>query len=383
MKKINILGSTGIIGKKSLNVIDKHFNKFKINFILANNNYLTLSKQANLYNPNYVGIINTNYYKKLKELVSNKNIKIICGNDCFKILNNKVDSTIISISGISSLKYIQPVIKGSKNIGIVNKESIVSAGKFINKLIKKYKVRMVPLDSEHYSIYTFLQNNFDKSKINKIYLTASGGPFLNHKNIFNKKISVKDALKHPTWKMGVKNTIDSATMINKCLEIIEAHYLFNLKYSKLDIIIHPESIVHSVIKTTEGSFMANISNNDMSIPIYGFLNNDINQINKYNKLELDKIKRINFLKPDKNKFPALKIFDNLNKESLSEIIIFNISNQIAVDLFIKNKIKFADIVHFIKKSLNKFENFNLCNINDVIMYQDYIYSEINNKLNKI
>ena len=377
MTKLNILGSTGIIGKKALNIINKDFNNYSINFLMANNNYKLLSKQANQFKPKYIGLLNEKNYIKLKNNLDNKNIKIVTGNECYQILNKSVDSTLVSISGISALKSIISSIKNSKKIGIVNKESIVSAGKFIIPLAKKSKTKIIPLDSEHFSIYNFLLNyNKDVSYIDKIYLTASGGPFLYTDIKKFKNIKPADALKHPTWKMGIKNTIDSSTMMNKCLEIVEAHYLFNLDYKKLDIIIHPESLIHSIIKVFDGSLLANISNNTMSIPIYDFLNLNKQTKNLYNNLDLDLINKLTFIKPDKKRYDSLKIFEKIDKNSLSEIIVFNTSNEIAVELFIKNKISFPNITKFIENSLNKFEKTKICNISDVIHYQSYVFEKL-------
>ena len=378
MQKINILGSTGSIGKKTLKILKNNFNKYSINYLLAKNNYSLLAKQANYFNPKYIGILNDIYYSRIKKLINNKKTKIIAGPECYEILNESVNFSILAISGISALKSINLILKNSKKIGIVNKESIVSAGKFILKIAKKNNTEIIPLDSEHYSIYNFL-NNFNKKNINnikKIFLTASGGPFLNlNKNDF-KNVTLKDALKHPTWKMGVKNTIDSSTMINKCLEIIEAHYLFNFDYSKLDIIVHPESLVHSIFKINDGTLISNIFNNDMSIPIYASLNGNSKLNNPYSNIDITNINSLRFIKPNKNRFESLKIFDQINKNSISEIIVFNTANEFAVNLFIKNKIKFVEITKFIKKSLNKFEKFNIYNINDVIQYQSFVYNKL-------
>jgi len=378
MYKINILGSTGSIGRRTLKILNNNFSKYKINFLLANNNYSLLAKQANKFNPNIVGILNDKYYGHIKNIINNKKTKIIAGLECFEILKENVNLSILAISGISALKPIELIIKNSDKIGIVNKESIVSAGKFIIKIAKKNNTKIIPLDSEHYSIYNFLSNYNKKNIANfkKVYLTASGGPFLNVKTNDLKNVSLKDALQHPTWKMGIKNTIDSSTMINKCLEIIEAHYLFKFDYSILDIIIHPESLVHSIIKINDGTLISNIFSNDMSIPIYASLNGNINLNNPYNNVDITNIKTLNFIKPNRNKFESLKIFDQINKNSLSEIIVFNTANEFAVNLFIKNKIKFVEITKFIKKSLNKFEKFNIYNINDVIQYQNFVYNKL-------
>ena len=380
MKNINILGSTGSIGKRTLKIINNNFNEYKINYLLANNNYKLLAKQADYFKPKYIGILNDKFYLNIKKIINNKSIKIISGLECYEILKKNVNLSILAISGISALKSIEYLIKYSDVVAIVNKESIVSAGKFIMNLGKKFRTKIIPLDSEHFSIYNFFINYNKKNKLNieKVYLTASGGPFLNKTIKDLNNVSLKDALNHPTWKMGIKNTIDSATKINKCLEIIEAHYLFNFDYSIFDIIIHTESLVHSIIKINDGTLISNMSNNDMSIPIYASLNDETKSSNPYNNLDLKKINTLNFIKPNKNKFESLQILDQINKKSLSEIIVFNTSNEYAVNLFIKNKIKFVEIVKFIKKSLNKFENSNIYNINDVIQYQSYVYNKLLN-----
>ena len=337
MDKINILGSTGSIGKKTLKILKKNFTKYKINYLLANNNFYLLAKQANIYNPNFIGILNDKYYSNIKNIINNKKIKIVAGLECYDILRENVNLTILAISGISALKSIELILKNSKKIGIVNKESIVSAGKFILNIAKKNNTKIIPLDSEHFSIYNFLSNYNIKNikNIRKVFLTASGGPFLNINNNELKNVSLKDALKHPTWKMGIKNTIDSSTMVNKCLEIIEAHYLFKFDYSKLDIIIHPESLVHSIIKINDGTLISNMFNNDMSIPIYASLNSNINSNNPYSNIDITNINTLRFIKPNKNKFESLKIFDQINKNSLSEIIVFNTANEIAVNFVYK------------------------------------------------
>ncbi len=378
-KKINILGSTGFIGKKVLKIIHKDIDSYKINFLLANNNFKLLAKQANFFKPLSVGIINKKYFKQLKNLINNNKIKIIAGDDCYNYLKSKVDISILAISGISSLKFIDLLIINSNKVGIVNKECIVSAGEFIMRLAKKHNTKIIPLDSEHYSIYNFLLNynlsNFRNLK--KIYLTASGGPFLNTDANLLRKVSLKAAINHPTWKMGYKNSIDSSTMINKCLEIIEAHYLFNLNYEQLDFVIHPESLVHSIINNLDGSLIFNLFNNDMSIPIYSALNDTIE--NPYNNLNVNNIHNISFINPSRSKFKSLKVFDQLDKSSTSEIIVFNASNEYAVNLFIKNKIKYDKIVDYINKSLNRFEKVKICNIKEVIQYQNYVYKSLHNR----
>jgi 1-deoxy-D-xylulose 5-phosphate reductoisomerase len=235
--KINIFGSTGIIGDKSLKLISKLFPKIQINLLVANNNYNKLIKQCNLYSPKYVCIKNSIYINKIKNNINNK-IKIIE----YKNLNiflktKKSEITILSISGYQALDYFESILKNTKFLGLVNKETIVSIGHlFRNSNFKKNTI-FFPLDSEHFSLFDFFSNNkTDLNKVKKIYLTASGGPFLNYNIKQLRKVKFGQAIKHPKWKMGYKNSIDSATLANKCLELIEAHYLFNIPYKKTKIL---------------------------------------------------------------------------------------------------------------------------------------------------
>jgi len=246
---INIYGSTGIIGKTTLSIINRQFPNYKINLLCAKNNFKLLAKQSREYNVKYLYLDNQKLIYKLKSLVP-KNVKILekaALDDYLK--SSKSDLSILSVAGFESLKYLELILMNTDKIGIVSKEAVVSAGHILNKIAKKNKTKIIPLDSEHFSVYqNFNKVNLQNSNFKKIYLTASGGPFLNRKFNSLKKVSVEEATNHPKWKMGYKNSIDSATLVNKCLELIEAHYLFNISLNKLDILIHPQSLVHSVIE---------------------------------------------------------------------------------------------------------------------------------------
>ena len=348
MTKLNILGSTGIIGKKALNIINKDFSNYSINFLMANNNYKLLSKQANQFKPKYIGLLNEKNYIKLKNNLDNKNIKIVTGNECYQILNKSVDSTLVSISGISALKSIISSIKNSKKIGIVNKESIVSAGKFIIPLAKKSKTKIIPLDSEHFSIYNFLLNyNKDVSYIDKIYLTASGGPFL-YTNIKKfKNIKPADALKHPTWKMGIKNTIDSSTMMNKGLEYIEAKWLFGVN-TDVEIIVHAQSIIHSMIEFVDTSVIAQLGIPDMRVPIAYALTYPERFVSKLPSLDLASISDLSFEAPDLERFPCLQLAMDAMEIGETMPAVLNAANEIAVQAFLDEQIPFKEISEIIR-----------------------------------
>ena len=269
---INIFGSTGIIGSKSLKILIDSYSEIKIDLLVANENYKKLLIQANLYKPKAICLKNTKKLKLIKDKIP-KGIKIIYYNDLSKYLRStKTSATLLSVSGYESIQYLEDILINTKNLGLVNKECIVSCGHLFKKIFKKYNVNLFPLDSEHFSIFNLSNNQFKLSQINKIYLTASGGPFLNHKISDLKKITFNQAIKHPKWKMGYKNSIDSATLANKCLEVVEAMYLFNFDINSIDVIIHPEALAHSIIEYKNYTSIINYFYNDMSIPLINFYN---------------------------------------------------------------------------------------------------------------
>ena len=263
--KINIFGSTGTIGLKTLNLIDKHFSNIKVNLLCANKNIKKIIYQIKKYKPKYVYLADDKSANKLKLKIKSKT-KVLSQNDLSKyLLQSKSDFTVLAISGFQSLNFLEEIIFNTNNLGLVSKEAIVSAGHLFNK--KKYfkKTNIFPLDSEHFALFNYFENNYSLKKVKKIYLTASGGPFLNRKYINLKNISFDQAIDHPKWKMGYKNSIDSATLVNKCLEIIEAHYLFNIPFEKLDILIHPQALIHSIFE--HENYVSNNTFNNCSIAI--------------------------------------------------------------------------------------------------------------------
>ena len=244
-KNISILGSTGSVGLSSLKIIDRKRELFKIILLAANNNYKLICKQIKIYKPKYFIINNLRVYKKIKNKFKNKKVKIF--NNFKKINFKKLDISVSAIPGIAGLEPTLLFIKHSKKILIANKESVICGWPLMKKIAIKFKTKIIPIDSEHYSIFKLIEK-LDHKEIEKIYITASGGPFLNYKKQQTYKISPKEALKHPKWKMGKKISIDSSTLMNKILELIEAQKLFDLPNNKLDILIHPNSLVHAIIK---------------------------------------------------------------------------------------------------------------------------------------
>ena len=385
MNTVNIFGSTGMIGSKTLEILKKFFPKIKINILVAKKNYKKLSKQALLYNPRYICLIDNTNYNDLKNLINNKT-EIIHSNDLKNLLKEtKTNLTILSIAGYESLNFIESILQNTNNLGIVNKEAIIAAGNLINKLSKKYKTNIYALDSEHFSIQNFF-NDFSKTSkknIKKIFLTASGGPFYNKSFSDIKNVSFNKAIKHPKWNMGIKNSVDSASLVNKCLEIIEAHYLFNIDYKKLDIIIHPESLVHSIIEFDDYTTNLNYFYHDMLIPIYNFFKN--NAFSNYNKpkeknYDFKENLLLNFSQPKLNNYPILKIFNKMNKLEHKNIIKFNSANEYAVKLYSEKKIQFGDIHKIIENSLCLDINMKINNIKTIINYQNELINQIKLKI---
>jgi 1-deoxy-D-xylulose-5-phosphate reductoisomerase len=371
-KKICILGSTGSIGKSTLEIISKNKNDFNVILLSGNKNFKLLISQAKKFKPKYIYSNNFYLIKKIKYFC-NKN-KIIIISDLNTLKKVKFDITIAAISGIAGLLPTLNIIKYSKKILIANKESIICGWKFINKELKKNNCSFVPIDSEHFSILNLIENKSINS-IKNIFLTASGGPFF-RKNINLKKVTPLQAIKHPNWKMGKKISIDSATLMNKILEVIEASLIFNLPINKFKIIIHPESLVHAIVQFKSGLSSMLYYKNDMKIPITNSLYKNFN--NLPNKQDFDKkyFQKLSFYKPNFKKVPSLKILQS--KEILNEtgFTLINVVNEILVERFLKKKILFSDIVkkllnilysktvlNYLKnKKINKIDDvFNVCN----------------------
>ena len=380
---VNIFGSTGIIGKTALSVIKNLFPKYRINLLCAKNNYKLLAKQCKEFNVKYVYLDNQKKTIQLKFSLP-KSVKILNQDGLEDYLKkHKSNLSILSVSGYQSLKYLELIMINSNKVGIVSKEAIVSAGHILNKISKKYKCNIFPLDSEHFSIFkNYEKLNLHNEDIKKIFLTASGGPFINKKFKFLKNISFEDAINHPKWKMGYKNSIDSATLVNKCLELIEAHYLFKIPIEKLDILIHPESLVHSIIESNNYISKLIYFHNDMRIPLINFLDNkDCKKLPKIEKFKLPKNFKLNFNTVNKETFPIYNFFKKIDKTDPCNLIKFNIGNEYAVDLFKQKKIKYIEIIQLIKEitSLNIDSDVN--NIDKIINYHEKLYKYIDSNFN--
>ena len=379
-KKIAILGSTGSIGKSLIDIIKKDKRNFEIILLSADENYKELLKQAKFFKVKNLIISNTKSFDKIKKDNYSKKIKIYNNFNVFKkIFSKKIDYTMSSISGIQGLKPTIEIIKYTKKIAIANKEAIICGWDLIEKKLNKYKTKFVPVDSEHFSIWYALQG-VEKSLIEKIYLTASGGPFLDKSIKRLKKVDIKQVTNHPNWKMGKKISTDSATMINKVFEVIEAKKIFKISYNKLAIIIHPKSYVHAIIKLKNGITKIVVHDTNMKIPIFNSLYSSKKIINS-KKLDFKILNNLDFRSVDSIKFPLIKVLKMLpNNTSLFETILVSINDKF-VELFLSNKIKFTDISRKMNKMLSlysfkKYKKIKPKNIEEIIKINTKIKNDI-------
>jgi len=353
-KKIAILGSTGSIGKTILKIIDKDKENFKIILLSANKNYLGLLAQAKKYKVKNLIITDLNSYKNLKHKCKKLNINIFNDfNDLNKIIKKKLDYLMSSITGIDGLVPTIKSIKFTKKIAIANKEAIICGWNLINSELKKNKTKFLPVDSEHFSIWYAIKNN--SNSIEKIFLTASGGPFNDLPISKFKDITVKQALNHPNWKMGKKISIDSATLMNKVFEIIEAKKIFNLSYKQLEILIHPKSYIHAIIKFNNGLFKIIAHDTNMKYPVFNTLYDNVSKGISSKNIRLDILNNLSLDRVNYNKFPMVKLLSSLPvQNSLYETVIVSI-NDALVNLFLNRHIKFNDISKLFFKIVNKKE----------------------------
>ena len=383
IKKIAILGSTGSIGKSLVDILKKDKKNFKITLLTADKNINELLKQIKIFKVKNIIVTNYKIYLKIKKILKNKRINIYNNFDSIKkIFYHKENDYVMSaISGLDGLKPTIKIVKFTKKIAIANKESIICGWSLIQKELLKNKTKFIPIDSEHFSIYSLIGESTN-TDIENVYITASGGPF--HKLSVKKfkSITIKSALNHPNWKMGKKITIDSATMMNKVFEIIEAKKIFNLNYDKLKILVHSKSYVHAIIKFNNGLSKILIHDTNMTIPIFNSLYENCNNEIKSKKMNFSIINNLNFEKVDLKKFPVVKILKNLpNNESLFETVIVS-ANDNLVQMFLNNKIHFLDISKTLIKILNnkeflKFKQIIPKNIDEITKLSNYVSLKIN------
>ena len=381
-KKIAILGSTGSIGKSTLDIIIKDINSFDIVLLYANNSYLKLIEQAKKFNVRNVVIKNKKFYAQVRNALKKTKTKVYTGDiPIDKIITKKIDYTMSCIVGLAGLQPTIEAAKVSRTLAIANKETIICGWNILSKIIKKHKTKVLPVDSEHFSIME-LTKGLKDNEIEEIIITASGGPFLNLPINKFKNIKPEQAIKHPKWKMGKKISIDSANLMNKVFEVIEACRIFKFDKSKYKILIHPQSYVHSIIRFKNGLIKMILYDTDMKIPISNTLygSKTIHFNNK--KINTNYLNKISFSKVDIKKFPSIKLIKKCLNLGLSATIIVNASNEILVNLFLEGKIAFLDIVDSINKVFNdkefkKYANKKPKTVNEIKLIDYWARTKIN------
>ena len=344
--KIAILGSTGSIGKSLLNIVSEDQDKFEVVLLSAHKNYRELNYQCKKFKVKNVIISDNKSLRNFKKINKDSSINIFDNYDELnKIFNKRIDYVMCSIVGIDGLYPTLKIIKFTKKIAIANKETLICAWNLINKELSNNNTNFIPVDSEHFSIWYALKGNTIKN-IDKIYLTASGGPFLKLPISKFSEIKIKDAVNHPMWRMGKKISVDSSTLMNKVFEIIEAKNIFNVNINDLKILIHKNSYLHAIIRFKDGLTKMIIHETDMQVPIFNTLFENKAYFKKHADINIDKINNLNLEKPDNKKFSMLKILKKIPKKiSLFETVVVS-ANDILVDLFLKKKIKYTDISKF-------------------------------------
>ncbi len=367
-KGIAILGSTGSIGTQALDVVKSNPDLFDVVVLSAENNASLLIEQAKYFLPDSVVIGNEDKYQEVVKALANEPIKVYAGKDALVqiVEHSDVEMVLTAMVGYSGLLPTINAIKAGKNIALANKETLVIAGELITKLALEHKVEIIPVDSEHSAIFQCLAGEFHNI-IEKIYLTASGGPFRNFSNEDLKNVTPQQALKHPTWNMGAKITIDSASLMNKGLEVIEAKWLFNINHHQIDVIVHPQSIIHSIVQFNDGSMKAQMGLPDMKLPIHYALSFPYRVKSDFKRFSFLDYPNLNFEPVDAKKFRNLAISFEMLKRGGNAPCVMNAANEIAVDAFLKGEVGFLEMSDIIEETINRVEFMKSPG------YDDYVY----------
>jgi len=374
MKTISILGSTGSIGRSALDVIKLHSDKFKVFALSGHENIDLLFNQTLEFNPSYIVTKDKNSQSKLLALLKEKNLKteILFGSEGHKFIagHENVSIVLAAITGSAGLISTMEAAKKGKRILLANKESMVMAGDLLSRVCEQNNGLIIPVDSEHNAIFQVIHDQKNTDRINKLILTASGGPFRNSPLEELQNVKIEDALNHPNWDMGKKVTIDSATMMNKGLEVIEAAFLFKIDYKKIEVLIHPQSIIHSLVEFMDGSSLAQLGTPDMKVPIAYALSYPERIFSGVNGIDLASISDLQFELPDLEKFKCLKLAYECLKQGGSYPIEINAVNEVAVNAFLNKKIKFTQIPELIERALNEAESKPFESIEEILLLDE-------------
>lgn len=384
MRKISILGSTGSIGKQTLDVVRENRDKFEVVAISANSSIDLLLEQIVEFKPKYVAVYQKECYKKIKESIPAEiNVEVLCGMDGLKAIStlDEIDILLTAVVGMIGLEPTVAAIKKGIDIALANKETLVTAGKLIMDLAKKNGVKILPVDSEHSAIFQSLQGENSKN-IDKIILTASGGPFRGKTRNDLLNVTKNEALKHPNWSMGRKISIDSSTLMNKGLEVIEAKWLFGVNHNDIDVVVHPQSIIHSMVQFDDSSVIAQLGCPDMKLPIQYALGYPDRISNKYERVDFAKIATLTFENPDPETFPCLKLAYECLELGGTYSAVLNSANEILVNEFLEDKIGFYDIPYFIEKVLESHKSIENATLEEILEIDKWSRDSVKKWINR-
>ena len=377
---ISILGSTGSIGTQTLEVARAH-KGIKVNAISANSNIKLLEEQAREFMPSVVAVVNEEKAKELKIKLADTSVKVIGGIEALIEVATfaKAQTVVTAVVGISGLEPTIEAIKSKKNIALANKETLVTGGHIVTELAKENKVDILPVDSEHSAIFQSLMGN-DKKAIKRILLTASGGPFFGKKREELTNITPNDALKHPNWDMGAKGTIDSSTLVNKGLEVIEAKWLFDVDIDQIEVLVHRQSIVHSMVEYIDNGVIAQLGTPDMRLPIQFAITYPHRMTMQNNEIDFTKIGTLTFDKPDTDTFFALELAKKAGKEGGILPTVFNSADEAAVELFLGGKLSYLGISDAIQKAMEKTNNIQNPTLEEIMLADKWAREVVKNSI---
>jgi 1-deoxy-D-xylulose-5-phosphate reductoisomerase len=367
MKKLSILGSTGSIGVSTLEIVSAYRDRFDVVALTGGNNLELLKKQIEEFNPQVAAVITEDSARKLRKMVRGARTEILSGIPGMITAATASDTTMVvaAIVGAAGLVPTVAAIRAGKDVALANKETLVTAGHLIMNMVKEQGVRLYPVDSEHSAVFQSLQGHRSED-VKRIILTASGGPFFQYPSRKLAEVSIDDALNHPNWSMGKKITIDSATMMNKGLEVIEAKWLFHVPVEKVSVVIHPQSIIHSLVEYVDGCVMAQLGTPDMKAPIAYALTVPERVPTGVRGLDLAELGSLTFFEPDMERFPALKLAYRAVGDGESMPAVMNAANEVAVEAFLSGSIRFLDIARIIEKTMDAHQPHALTSIEEVL-----------------
>lgn len=375
MKKIAILGSTGSIGTQTLDVVREHSNELQVVALAAGTNKERLKEQIKEFHPKLVSLSDEKKAQELKEELAGEQVEVVCGMEgLIEVAGaDSADVVVTAVVGMMGILPTMEAIKKGKDIALANKETLVTAGHLIIPMAKEYGVSILPVDSEHSAIFQSLQGE-PKAALDKILLTASGGPFRGKSAEFLETVTLEDALNHPNWSMGPKITIDSSTMVNKGLEVMEAKWLFGVDYSQIEVVIQPQSIIHSMVQYVDGAIIAQLGTPDMRVPIEYALFYPERRSLSGDRLDFSKLSQITFEKPDYKVFRGLSLAIEAGKTGGTMPTVFNAANERAVAKFLKGEIKYTDIVRSIEKCMDAHKVSAHPDLEEILATEQWVYS---------